>query len=342
MKEHAMEIRTLLIRACASIAMVAVLPVHAQLFRAYVSSVGSDANPCTLAQPCRLLPAALVAVADGGEIWMLDSANYNTAAVSVTKSVTILAIPGAVGSVVATGGGNALDINTAGVKVSLRNLVIMHLTSSSRGISFTQGAQLTLSGCEIVNIEGTALHAAAAASRVSVRDSVLRGTGASAIGVKALGDVQVAVHGAQIAGFLQGIFADSGARVTVSQSMLAGNSTGALAISGGGTTTRLVMAHSTVSGGIEAIRGQTISATDTVSITAKNNSLDHATGAAVSLSHAASSSLEIVLDGNTLAENNVGVEVLAGTPTVYTRDNNAMKFNSPDLSGASLTSLSAQ
>src|ERR1700682_574931 len=64
----------------------------AGLFRAYLASGGSDSNPCTVAAPCRLLPAALAAVTDGGEIWMLDSANYNTATVSITKSVTILAI----------------------------------------------------------------------------------------------------------------------------------------------------------------------------------------------------------------------------------------------------------
>jgi hypothetical protein len=77
---------------------------HAQLFRAYLASDGNDANPCTLAQPCRLLPAALAAVASFGEIWMLDSANYNTATVTIGKSVSILAVPGAVGSVVASGG----------------------------------------------------------------------------------------------------------------------------------------------------------------------------------------------------------------------------------------------
>ena len=36
------------------------------LFRAYIKSTGSDANPCTLAAPCRLLPTALSAVASGG------------------------------------------------------------------------------------------------------------------------------------------------------------------------------------------------------------------------------------------------------------------------------------
>ena len=48
---------------------------HAQSFRTYLASYGSDTNPCSVTAPCRLLPAALNAVADGGDIWMLDSAN---------------------------------------------------------------------------------------------------------------------------------------------------------------------------------------------------------------------------------------------------------------------------
>lgn len=58
-------------------------PAQAQLFRAYLDPSGLDSNPCTLTSPCRLLPAALAAVSTGGEIWMLDSANYNVGPVSV-------------------------------------------------------------------------------------------------------------------------------------------------------------------------------------------------------------------------------------------------------------------
>src|SRR5262249_22186426 len=89
---------------------------HAQLFRAYLKSTGSDANNCTIQAPCRLLPAALNAVADGGEVWMLDSANFNTGVVNITKSVSILAIPGALGSLVATNV-PAVSIVTAGITV---------------------------------------------------------------------------------------------------------------------------------------------------------------------------------------------------------------------------------
>ncbi len=102
---------------------------NAAVFRAYLSPAGNDANPCTLSAPCRLLPAALAAVQSGGEIWMLDSANYNTAPVTINKSVTILSVPGALGSVVATGG-NAINITAGGLTVVLRNLVIVPLPSA--------------------------------------------------------------------------------------------------------------------------------------------------------------------------------------------------------------------
>ena len=51
---------------------------QAQAFRTYLSGGGNDANPCSLVAPCRVLPAAIAAVIDGGEVWMLDSANYNS------------------------------------------------------------------------------------------------------------------------------------------------------------------------------------------------------------------------------------------------------------------------
>jgi hypothetical protein len=164
-----------------TLALVAALllsaPADALLFRAYLDPTGSDANPCTLPQPCRLLPAALAALADGGEIWMLDSANYNTAPVNITKSVTILAVPGALGSVVAAGG-NAIEIATAGVEVALRNLVIVPLPGGggTGGISMTNGAALTVENCLVANLPGTGIDVVAAAS-VRVTDSAIRDNG---------------------------------------------------------------------------------------------------------------------------------------------------------------------
>jgi hypothetical protein len=314
---------------------------HAQLFRAYVSSTGLDTNPCSLQQPCRLLPAALTVVADGGEIWMLDSANYNTSSVIVTKSVTILAIPGAVGSLVSTGSLDALSINASGIKVTLRNLVFVHLTASGTGVNFVQGAQLGISNCEFANIQGTAIYAQAAGATVAIRDTVIRGTGAS-IGVLASGDVAVSLDNVHSKQHDFAVRAILGARVTVSNSVLSGSAYGVYAHSTGSATTRLVIAHSTISGNFFGIRAQTDTAGATVTVTARNNNLSHNSSAAVSAWQTASSTVNVVLEGNTLVENNAGVQFASGTPIVYTRSNNTFRFNTPDLSGGALTNLAAQ
>jgi hypothetical protein len=202
------------------------------LFRAYLSSTGNDLNACALASPCRLLPAALAAVADGGEIWMLDSANYNTAQVEVTKSVTILAIPGALGRVLATGGGSALNINTASVKVALRNLVIVQFGSGTYGVTFVQGGELTMTGCEVANV-GTGVYAVAPNSKVSIKDSVLRD---SNTGVYVGGTTIATIDRTRIENNLTyGINIGNLARLTASNSFVTGNSTGMYLYAGGGS-----------------------------------------------------------------------------------------------------------
>lgn len=135
-------------------AAICVAPVaDAGLFRAYLSANGNDANPCTVTQPCRLLPAALAAVNDGGEIWIVDSANYNTSVVGIGKSVTILAIPGALASLVSNNGSNAINVYAAGVSVTLRNLSVLSLGDGSLGTNIGafmngNGAKLTVENCE--------------------------------------------------------------------------------------------------------------------------------------------------------------------------------------------------
>jgi len=138
---------------CLAAALVSTT-AQAQLFRSYLSSTGNDANPCTVQAPCRLLPAALAAVKDGGEVWIMDSANFNTMPVLIDKSVSILAIPGALGSVVGSGG-DAILINTPGARVSLRNLKLLNFSAGQNGIHMTDGASLKVEGCEIAGFATT-------------------------------------------------------------------------------------------------------------------------------------------------------------------------------------------
>jgi len=158
---------------------------QAQLFRAYLASDGSDANPCTLAAPCRLLPAALAAVTSSGEIWMLDSANYNSATVTIGKSVSILAVPGAVGSVVAIGG-PAISITAPGLAIALRNLVIVPLPGGGAtfGVHMTGASSLTIDGSLIANLPSFGVYAVGAGARVAITNSVIRNVGEYAVQVQ--------------------------------------------------------------------------------------------------------------------------------------------------------------
>ncbi len=209
---------------------------HAQMFRSYLASDGHDGNACTLAAPCRLLPTALAAVADGGEVWMLDSANYNTGPVNLNKSVTILAVPGALGSLVAAGG-NAVNIATAGVKVALRNLVIVPLPGGggTGGIVMTAGDGLTVENCLIANLPGNgiAVHTAAA---VRVTNTTIRDNGGT--GVYLLNGARATVTRATVSGntydgiVVEGTLAGTTTTADISGSTLDGNAFGVFALSG--------------------------------------------------------------------------------------------------------------
>jgi hypothetical protein len=175
-------------------AALACTPSQAQFFRTYLASDGNDANPCTLQLPCRLLPAAITAVASGGEIWMLDSANYNTSTVNVTKSVSIRAVPGAVGSIVVLGG-HGLTVSADGLDVYLRNVSIGPVATSpptllQYGAVLSGASTLTLDGCLVADLPGEGVRASA--GMLKIVDSVIRGIGNNAVNVNSVARASIA------------------------------------------------------------------------------------------------------------------------------------------------------
>jgi hypothetical protein len=321
--------------ACAAAAMLGCASVHAQgIFRAYLSSIGSDANACTVVAPCRLLPAALAAVADGGEIWMLNSANYNAGQVIVAKSVSILAIPGALGSLVSTGNVPALVIDAPGVKVSLRNLLVRRLDGNGYGVVMNQGAKLDVNGCEIVDISTTGILANAPGSIVTLRKTTIRGgsvgfagnhgvshleevdlAGNSFSGVIATGDAQVTVANSVITGSLYGAYAngspDGLALLAIEDSTISGNERGAFASGGTGWASALVVSRSMFTGN---------------------------TTAGVWVNQDGTGIGQAVLDNNTFTGNATAV-IISGGAAVYTRGDNTLLFNDAGVTGGSLTAL---
>ena len=334
-------IRTLRRIALALAALLAALPAGA-VFRAYVSSAGSDANPCTLPAPCRLLPAALAAVDDGGEVWMLDSANYNTGNVAISKGVTILAIPGAVGSLVGTGGGSAITVQAGTKTVNLRNLVIVGLGTSQWGVEFLSGSHLDIADCEIANLQAGGLNATAPNGKLTVVRTALRNNGIAASGPGAMvsGSVTAAFADVQFRGNDIGLLASDGAKVAVKDSHFTGNRLYGLMAAGDLANVRLALDNTvlTGSGSINlfaraGLSGVTAHATVQRSVV---------TGApiGIDLIQAPGAALTVELS-DTLVANNTqsGVLVQSGTPLIYTRGNNAIEFNgtNADVVGGTLT-----
>jgi hypothetical protein len=112
--------------------------------RTFVASYGSDADPCSFAQPCRGFQAAINAVAAGGEVVALDSAGYG--AMSIAKSVSVIVPPGVhAGLSPATGipipgfsgPSTVVLINIADTDVVvLRGLNVNHQATVSDGIAW--------------------------------------------------------------------------------------------------------------------------------------------------------------------------------------------------------------
>jgi hypothetical protein len=305
---------------------------QAQAFRTYLLGNGNDGNPCSLVAPCRLLPAAIAAVIDGGEVWMLDSANYNSGPVNVNKSVTILAVPGALGSVVAKGG-NAIDIATPGVKVALRNLVVVPVVGGGgmNGIVMTAGAALTVEKCLIANLLVNGIYVSANGASVLVTDSVIRG------------NVSV------------GLFVVDGARVSASGVTFSGNGNIDVFVVGSlaGTTT-VDVADSTIDGNGDGVSSNSNNASAVVRVSIRNsqvvrnlwsgvtaNSSSGASTLSVSNSIVSnntwgivttSASAKVWSSGNTVSGNVIGLYNVAGV--LESAGDNAVRNNGTDTTGA--------
>ena len=291
---------------------------QAQLFRAYLSVGGNDGNPCTLQAPCRLLPAALNAVASGGEVWMLDSANYNTATVNVAKSVSILAVPGVVGSLVATGG-PAIDITAAGLKVALRNLVIAPVATMPAG---TFGVRMT------------------GASYLTIENSLIAGLPDAGVSVEAAGTLKVANSTFRNNSGLA-ISLQKGATATVSATRMLANSGGGVGAYGytGSTTTTASVSDSVISGGFAGVLAFTNNSSAVARI-AVTNSMIERTLYALKSQTSGLGTAEVNVGSSLIVENEYAWDQSGGGSTLLSLGDNQMSGNAGTI--GSKTSLTPQ
>jgi hypothetical protein len=114
----------------------------------FIASNGDNANDCLRATPCRTLQKGINKTPSGGELQILDSANYGKDA-TVDKAITISA-----DGISATIG--ALTIDAPGAVVVLRGLLLTgaNVPANSNGVHILNAAKVHILRCEIERFTG--------------------------------------------------------------------------------------------------------------------------------------------------------------------------------------------
>jgi len=233
-------LRITLMTAGACMAAAAAPAGMAATQRSFVASDGNDGNPCSLTQPCRSFGAALLQTNPGGEIVVLDSAGYGP--VTITKAVSIVAPSGTYAGIsVLSGDGITINAGPAD-DVILRGLTI-NAQGGNNGIVFNSGATMYVENCTVRGFNGPSnaniRFAPAAASRLSVKDSFIRGGTFGVLLVNGATPAAATIDNTRIEGNLNGFAAEvfNGA-VTLRNSVLVDNTINAIMLWTGITQTQ--------------------------------------------------------------------------------------------------------
>ena len=152
-----------IIRLASCSILFAVLQVAAQGYastlaatpQTFVSGVGDDNNACSREKPCRTFAHAITQTDPGGEIVVLDSAEYGT--VSIDREVTIEAPKGVYAGVDVPSGSAGIEIMPKATRVTLRGLRINSTGANVNiGIAFRSAGTLYVEDCILDGFPGLA------------------------------------------------------------------------------------------------------------------------------------------------------------------------------------------
>jgi hypothetical protein len=141
-------------------------PVYAQFIETFVASTGSDANNCsTVPLACRSFGHALMQTFSGGQITVLDSADYGVA--SITGGISIIndSAGTATNALSANGFGGVsgmvyIDAGSSDT-VTLRGLVLNAETfsgnSTFNGLLINNAQRVNIENCTILNAPGAGI-----------------------------------------------------------------------------------------------------------------------------------------------------------------------------------------
>jgi len=203
--------------AAALLCAAFVSPSHATTpTTAFVSGAGSDANPCTLAQPCRSIIRGAVYAGSGGTVSCLDAGPYSEAD-SIGYSYTV-DCRGVV-YVLGTSSNFAFNVEDA-TAVTFRNVIFDGAAGGGGAVQTTGDASVAFENCtfqNFTNSPGNAVKFAptAAGAQLTITDSVFANNGLAGSGGGIIiqpsgsGSAHAVIERTTVTGNTYGIFANN-------------------------------------------------------------------------------------------------------------------------------------
>jgi hypothetical protein len=291
--------------------------------RTFVSTLGNDANPCSLASPCRAFQAAINAVDAGGEVVALDSGGYGT--MVITKSVTVIVPPG-VHAAITANGVDGVYVNAPGIAVALRGLYLSGTGTVGHGIRYKQGTTLHIENCVINGFSafGYAGISHESGGDMFVKDTIARNNG-TGIGIAPFSAAITSLDRVRVENNSGGGIEVGGpAHVTVRDSVSAHNTSSnfsANAPSSGGINTYLTIENSAAVGSMFGIAAGAGGVTGSSYVSVVDSVVAYNT----SYGLAASTNGVIVVANSTVTQNATGL--LAGSGGIIRSYSNNRVFN---------------
>ena len=302
--------------------------------RTFVASNGSDANPCSLTNPCRSFNTAIGQTLVDGEVIVLDSAGYGTATIS--QAVSINAPPGIYAGV-SVCSGVGITVSAGAGKVTLRGLTINNVQTGTTGIAFNSGAVLYVDNVVVTNFPTAGLSANVGVnSSLYVANSTFHDNGTGALLNATAGTLTVSIDHTLFARNNVGVDLRDATAGTVHDSTLSGNTTGlSAAPTTAAKTSKLEVRDCTIAdnSGVGVVAGSGVAAPVLVSLV---SSLISGNVTGIQVTGAANSAY---VSDSTITRNTTGLVYVTSGTAVSGIDNRLVNNTNPSAFSSSVPKL---
>ena len=284
--------------------------------RTFVASNGSDANPCSLAMPCRAFSFAIAQTLSGGEVIVLDSAGYGP--VTISQAVSIIA-PAGVYAGVSVLAGTGITVSAGAGIVTLRGLTINGL-GGNIGIDYVSASRLYLDRVIVTGFSQTAASAGVranlgASGSLNIREAALRDNSAGLMGSTTSGQLTVDIEGTAFERNTVGLDLRGNTAGVIRDSTFTDGTTGISAAPTTGATSSLIeIRHALIADNATGLQsGANASAPAFVSLVSSV-----VTGNATGVQATAN---PVYASDNTVARNTTGFSLVTGGTWLTAQDN---------------------